>query len=168
MDYQYPKISIKKQQVFDFGACGKGYLIDIIGNLIKEEGGYEYCINAGGDIRYISNKPLRVGLENPSDTSQAIGISTITNTSLCASSGSRRKWGKFHHIIDPHTLASPKKVVASWTLANDTLTGDALATSLFLVSPRILTPHFSFEYLVLFADSSFEKSPGFLAELFLK
>jgi len=168
MDYDYPKITIKKPEALDFGAGGKGYLIDIVSDLIKEYGGHEFCIDAGGDIRYESPKPLRVGLENPNDMSQAIGIATIANTSLCASSGSRRTWGKFHHIINPHTLASPERVIASWVLAKNTILADALATCLFLVDPSTLLPHFSFEYLVLFSDSSFEKSLTFPAELFLK
>ena len=36
------------------------------------------------------------------------------------------------------------------------------------LEPKKLTPHFSFEYLLLFSDNSFEKSPSFPAELFLK
>jgi len=106
MEYDYPKITIKKPEALDFGAGGKGYLVDIVSDLIKEYGGREFCIDAGGDIRYESSKPLRVGLENPNDMNQAIGVATIANTSLCASSGSRRKWGNFHHIINPHTLKS--------------------------------------------------------------
>jgi len=167
-DYHYPKVKIKKPQAIDFGAAGKGYLIDLVSELIKEYGVATYCIDAGGDIRYESKEPLRVGLENPFDMSQAIGVATISNISLCASSGSRRKWGEYHHIMNPHTLTSPEKVVATWVIADKTITADALATSLFFVSPKTFLPHFSFEYLVLFADSTFEKSPSFPAELFLK
>ena len=168
LDYKYPTITIKKQAALDFGACGKGYLIDIISDLIREHGVSAFCVEAGGDMRYESLKPLRVGLENPNNPEQAIGVATITNTSLCASSGSRRKWGEYHHIINPHTLTSPDKVIATWVTAKNTILADALATSLFLVEPSALLPYFSFEHLVLFADSSFEKSPAFPAELFLK
>ena len=168
MDYHYPTVTIKKPEILDFGAGGKGYLIDIISDLIKENGALEFCIDAGGDIRYEGAMPFRVGLENPNNLEQAIGIVTLSQTSLCASAGSRRKWGTFHHIINPHTLSSPSNIIATWTLAKDTLTADALSTSLFLVSPQKLLPHFDFEYLTLFADNSFEKSPSFPAELFLK
>lgn len=168
MEYHYPTVTIKKPEALDFGAAGKGYLIDIVSDLIKEYGVHDFCVDAGGDIRYEYSTPLRVGLENPLDMSQAIGIATIANTSLCASSGSRRTWGNFHHIIDPRTLGSPQKIVATWVIAEKTIVADALATCLFLVSPNTLLPHFSFEYLILFADSSFEKSTHFPAELFLK
>lgn len=168
MDYRFPSITMKKPEMLDFGAAGKGYLIDMVSDLIKEYGVNTFCIDAGGDIRYENAEPLRVGLENPLDMSQAIGVTTIANTSLCASSGSRRTWGEYHHIIDPRTLTSPKKVIATWVLNDKTILADALATCLFLVAPSLLLPHFSFEYLILFADSSFEKSSLFPAEIFLK
>lgn len=168
MDLHYPKITIRKQEIFDFGACGKGYLIDIVSDLMREHGVTAFCVDAGGDIRYESSKPLRVGLENPNNLDQAIGVATISNTSLCASAGSRRKWGKFHHIINAHTLSSPQNIIATWVIAKDTITADALATSLFLAPSQKLSLHFLFEYLILFADNTFDKSSGFPAELFLK
>jgi thiamine biosynthesis lipoprotein len=168
MEYHYPKVTIKKPEVLDFGAGGKGYLIDIISELLKEQGIKEFCIDAGGDIRYEKGTPLRVGLENPNNLEQAIGVVTIANTSLCASAGSRRKWDNYHHIIDPRTLSSPEKVIATWVIAPKTILADALATCLFLVEPSLLLSHFSFEYLIVYQDSSFTKSPAFPAELFLK
>lgn len=168
IDFHYPKVTIKKEEIFDFGACGKGYLIDLVSDIIREHGVTSFCVDAGSDMRYESAKPLRVGLENPDNLDQAIGVATISNTSLCASAGSRRKWGKFHHIINAHTLSSPQKVIATWTIAENTIVADALATCLFLVQPKQLSPHFSFEYLILFTDNTFDKSPAFPAELFLK
>jgi len=168
VEFNYPNITIKKREVFDFGASGKGYLIDIISELIREHGVTAFCVDAGGDIRYENSAPLRVGLENPNNFDQAIGVATISNISLCASSGSRRKWGDFHHIINPQTLSSPQNIAATWTLAKDTMTADALATCLFLVPVQKLAPHFSFEHLILFADNTFDTSPHFPAELFVK
>lgn len=168
IEFHFPQVTVKKREVFDFGACGKGYLIDIVGALLRENGVTCFCIEAGGDIRYENKQPLRVGLENPNNLDQAIGVATITNTSLCASAGSRRKWNEYHHIIDPRTLSSPEKVIATWVTAQTTIIADALATALFLVEPTTLLPHFSFEYVIMYADSSFEKSPSFPAELFLR
>ncbi len=168
MDYHYPTVTIKKPEMLDFGAAGKGYVIDLVSDVIKEYEVRSFCIDAGGDIRYENIKPLRVGLENPLDMNQAIGVAEISNVSLCASSGSRRTWGMYHHIIDPKTLSSSSKITATWVVAKSTLLADALATCLFLTKPSSLLPHYSFEYLVLLQDSSFEKSSGFPAELFLR
>lgn len=168
MEYHYPTITIKKPEALDFGAGGKGYLVDIVTDLIKEYGIKDFCIDAGGDIRYENSKPLQIKLENPDNIGQAIGTTTITKTSLCASSGSKRKWSNFHHIIDPHTLTSPEKIRATWVTAKNTILADSLSTCLFLVESAKLLPHFSFEYLILYADNSFEKSPAFPATLFLE
>lgn len=168
MEYSHPNITMKKKEILDFGACGKGYLIDIVSSIIRSSDVSSFCVDAGGDIRYERAEPLRIGLENPNNTDQAIGVATISQTSLCASAGSRRKWGEYHHIINPHTLSSPHTITASWVIAKDTITADAIATCLFLVPPKQLLPHFTFEYLILLPNNTFEKSSGFPAELFLE
>ncbi|MFZ1249976.1 MAG: FAD:protein FMN transferase [Candidatus Microsaccharimonas sp.] len=38
--------------MLDFGAAGKGYMVDIIANLLEKEGIQDYVIDASGDIRH--------------------------------------------------------------------------------------------------------------------
>ncbi len=166
MSYKFPKLTLKTPALFDFGGIGKGYLIDIISNLLEKNNISSYCIDAGGDIFYKGEENLRVGLENPEDLNQVIGVSEIKNQSIAASSGNRRKWGDFHHIIDPQTLTSPKNILATWVIADKAVVADSLATALFLVSKDKLTPHFHFEYLILYPDFTIDKSEGFNAEIF--
>ncbi len=40
----------RKPVTLDFGAIGKGYLIDIVGKILEENSIASYCIDAGGDI----------------------------------------------------------------------------------------------------------------------
>lgn len=50
------EILIKKESIIlDFGGIGKGYLIDIIGELLKKSGINSFLIDAGGDILHINN-----------------------------------------------------------------------------------------------------------------
>lgn len=167
-EYSFPKMVIKKSAIYDFGAAGKGHLIDLVSQIIREQNFYEFCVDAGKDILLFSKKPMRIGLENPLNFEQAIGVVTLSKGSICASAGSRRAWGPYHHIINPKTLTSPSEILATWVIAEDALTADALSTSLFLVPAKKLAPHFTFEYLTLYKDYSIEKSPTFPAELFLK
>ncbi|MCS7091736.1 MAG: FAD:protein FMN transferase [Patescibacteria group bacterium] len=170
IEYNYPYIQIKQNVVIDFGAAGKGYLIDIIKNLLKDNQINSFCIDAGGDI-YVNNHPtgkMQIGLENPKNLSEVIGIIYLNNASICASSGNRRRWDKFHHIINPQTLSSPTDIIATWTIAQSALIADAMSTCLFLVDKSILQNAYNFDYLILKKDFSFEKSSGFEAELFLK
>ncbi|HVV25958.1 MAG TPA: FAD:protein FMN transferase [Candidatus Saccharimonadales bacterium] len=166
--YNSRQLTVRQPALLDFGAAGKGYLVDIIGELIEQAGVRSYLINAGGDIRHRSAQAeaLDIGLENPLNTSEALGIARLNNQSLCASAGSRRQWGKFHHIIDPVELRSPRRVLASWTIAGDTMTADGLATALFFAEPAALQKRFSFSYAVLYKDMSLRRSPDFPAAIF--
>jgi FAD:protein FMN transferase len=168
IEYQFPELFLKKPALLDFGAAGKGYLIDLVGELLQEQGIHSFCLDAGGDILYRSEQksPLRIGLEHPENTQQVIGVTYLTNKSICASAGNRRKWEQFHHIVNPHTLRSPEHILATWVIAETTMLADALATCLFFVPGKMLVKHYNFEYITLNAEYSVEKSAEFPAELF--
>ena len=162
------EIILSEPVLLDFGALGKGELIDQIGYLLKQKGYSSYCIDGGGDILYHtqSSDVLKVGLEHPNNLQQVIGVAEIKNKSICASSGNRRKWGDFHHIINPHTLKPITSLLSTWVVAETAILADALATCLFFVPPGKLVEHFDFEYLVLFPDYTINKSNAFPAELY--
>jgi thiamine biosynthesis lipoprotein len=167
ISYAHPKLILKQPALLDFGAAGKGYLIDIVGDLLKREGVLNFSIDAGGDILHSRTKPaLRVGLENPFDAKQVVGVAELGKGSICGSAGNRRVWGKYHHIINPHTLTSPQDIVAVWAIADTALVADGLTTALFFTSPDILRKAYSFEYALLRSDMSLESSSGFPAEFF--
>lgn len=161
--YDAHTITVKRPVLLDFGAAGKGYLVDLLGEIIEAAGLRSYLINAGGDIRYRSEheEPLEVGLENPLDITEAIGITRLTNGSLCASAGSKRQWDDLNHIIDPAALRSPEHIIATWVSATDTMTADGLATALFFAEPSKLMQQWSFSYAVLHQDMSLESSRSF-------
>ena len=85
----------------DFGAAGKGYFVDLVTQIIKEglsgdsHADFDFLVNAGGDMRACfseENSQIKVALENPFDTTQAVGVASIASGSLCASSTARRRW----------------------------------------------------------------------------
>lgn len=168
--YDFPKLIVKRPVLLDFGAAGKGYIIDIVSKLIQQSSIDHFFINAGGDIYYHNpqNHPLSVGLEHPHNKEQVIGIAQIDNQSICGSAGNRRQWAEFHHIINPHNLQSPRHIEALWVIAKEAMIADALATCLFFVSAISLAKDYDFEYLIMYSDSSIEKSPHFTAELFIR
>lgn len=168
--YSDKKLLVKEPVVLDFGAAGKGYLIDLVGGILEGYGMKNFCIDAGQDILYKSNgtEQLLVGLENPSNHEQVIGTTNIFNESICASSGSRRKWGRFHHIINPKTLSSPEEILATWVITRSALLADGLSTSLFFVEPKVLESQFNFEWFILHKDYSISKSKNFPGEIFKK
>lgn len=164
--FDYPKLSIKQPALLDFGAAGKGHLVDLVAADLASHGNHSYTIDAGGDISHRGTISLEIGLEDPTDSTKAIGIVSLHNQSLAASAGNRRKWGSYHHIIDPKTLASPKNILATWVVANTTMIADGIATCLFFTPPENIRPHFSFSYCILRDDFSIEKSTDFPGEFF--
>jgi len=50
IDFSRQSIEIKKPVLLDFGAAGKGYLVDIIGSIVADSGIHDYVIDASGDI----------------------------------------------------------------------------------------------------------------------
>ncbi len=163
LDLDFPKLTTLQPVQLDFGAAGKGYLVDIIGDLLHAANITDFCINAGGDI--LVQGKTTVGMENPDNFSEVIGLVTIENGALCASAGNRRQWANFHHTIDPVTLQSPKGIKAIWVRAKTTMLADGIATALYFVEPNKLLQHFDFEYaMIVGEDLKFSKN--FKAEFF--
>jgi len=168
ISYTPSTITVKEPTLLDLGAAGKGYLVDIVSETLLNAGHQTYTINAGGDIlhRSKSGEALPVGLENPHDPTEAIGIAQIVNQSLCASSGSKRNWGKYHHLIDPAILQSPTEIISTWVIANDTMTADGIATALFFTEPATLKKRFDFSCAILHKDMTLYHDKDFPVTVF--
>lgn len=167
INYKPGEITLALPVLLDFGALGKGYLVDIVGKLLENSGMNEYCVDASGDLlQKRSGDKLRVGLENPDNIHQIVGVAQIKNQALCGSAVNRRKWKGYHHIINPHTLASPRHLKAVWVVADNAMLADVLATALFFVHAQELLRHYTFEYALVYENNSLEHSPKFPAEFF--
>lgn len=155
----------------DFGAAGKGYFVDLVTQIIKEEFSgdslsnsdshtdFDFLVNAGGDMRACfseENDQIKVALENPFDTTQAVAVASIASGALCASSSARRRWkvkeasclgkdasGFESNLIATHLINALDGIpacdlCASWAYVSSktcdfpTAYADALATALFV------------------------------------
>jgi thiamine biosynthesis lipoprotein len=166
IEYTAPNIKIKKPAILDFGAGGKGYLVDLVAQVLEEQKVLEYCIDAGGDILHKGKTAIRVGLENPKNTDEVVGVYPLQNKSICGSALNRRVWGEFNHVINPKTLSAVKDIVAVWVVADTAMLADALATCLFFVKANTLADVYKFEYVLIHSDKSIEKSSNFSGEIF--
>lgn len=168
VQYTGDAVIVSEPVLLDFGAMGKGYLVDIVCALLVEQGLTHFCVNAGGDMYYKSpdTDKLQVGLEHPGDRQLAVGVAEINNQAICGSSGNVRAWGDFHHIIDARTAQSPNHIAGLWVVAENTMLADALATALFFVAPQVLAQHYAFEYAIVNSEYGLEYSPNFPAKFF--
>ncbi len=159
-------ITIHKPSLIDVGAIGKGYSVGLVGRYLESQNIENFLVNGSGDLLHKGSSSIKVGLENPFNTQEAIGTIQLQNMALASSGSNRRAWGNIHHIIDPKTLTSPQNVVATWVLAENPALADLLATALFLVSPDTLQQHYDFEWLIISSDRVSSYSKGFIADLF--
>ncbi|MEW6074693.1 MAG: FAD:protein FMN transferase [Candidatus Omnitrophota bacterium] len=133
------EFSIRGMSV-DLGAIAKGFAIDSAIKKIKAAGVKNCLINAGGDIYCVGKKfgrPWKVAVQNPRGRSF---LSTLRlEDSAIATSGDYEQYFKnkeevFSHIFDPTTGAPAQAGITSVTvIAQDCLTADALATSVFVL-----------------------------------
>lgn len=152
--------------LFDIGALGKGYFVDIISLFLYNQGFKKFLVNGSGDIFYQGKKEISCGLEDPRDPRKVIGKIEINTGSLCASGINKRTWENENHVINPKTNTSVTEIVAVWILSDSAAISDGLATALFLSPPENFKEEFKFEYLILNKDYKVKRSSGFNAELF--
>jgi len=153
--------------VLDVGAAGKGYLVDIVGGLLRAAGHTEFIVDGSGDILHHGPSTMRVALEHPLDTTKAIGIANVGEGAICSSATNRRAWGNgLHHVIDATTGLPTRDVIATWAVAETALEADGIATALFFGDPGRIASQFRFAYVRVFATGRVESSPEFDGELF--
>ncbi|MFP1704036.1 FAD:protein FMN transferase [Gardnerella vaginalis] len=192
----------------DFGAAGKGYFVDLVTQIIKEElsgdspsnsdsrADFDFLVNAGGDMRACfseENNQIKVALENPFDTTQAVAVASIASGALCASSSARRRWkvkdtsylgkdasGFESNLIATHLINALDGIpacdlCASWayvpskTCDFPTAYADALATALFVSQENNLqkiVQTTSAEFAVMLTKHALRKTRVFSAHFF--
>ena len=132
--------------LFELGAVGKGYALDLVYESIDRENVTGGILNAGSSITAFGTKPdgdvFRVGLRDPRGTQEdLIGIFELTDVSI-STSGDYEKYfeedGKrYHHILDARTGYPADSGLMQVTVIdkNSTLC-DALSTAGFILGLR--------------------------------
>lgn len=167
IEHQDCLLFTRRPLVLDVGAAGKGHLIDQIAILLRAANVRAATIDAGGDIRHFGSVPVRVGLEHPLHPDRVIGVVELHNEAICASATTRRAWGPgLHHVLDARRGQPTADVLATWVVASDALTADALATALFFVPAAVLQASFSFAAVRMLANHTVEATAHFPGELF--
>lgn len=168
-------VSLEWDVILEFWWVGKWYLLDVLRNLIDhffQSNSLEiprYIIDFWGDL-YAYGPNWKIGLENPYNLEEVIGTIDLDNFFLACSSGSKRKWGKHHHLIDPKTGESSHEVVATFIEWPSGILVDSFATALcvmpFTLACETLFQHQNLEWVILSNDGRFFRSPGSKSEIF--
>lgn len=161
-------ITLLGNKGIDLGGIGKGYLIDKLARIIKDEFHIPFfLINGGGDIYVTSNHgdPVELFLEHPIHEGEYIYEIHLKNKAFCASSSFKRRWNKDGKEVN-HFIAEKEVWSASYVIGDDTTTTDMYATVFcILADEKTLVEKLSatthLEYIVICDDGKTLISKGF-------
>lgn len=165
----------------DLGAVGKGLAMEKLITLLEERPNVSGAvISLGGSILTYGGKPdgtpWRVGIVDPFDTSESVGILTLEGQWCVSTSGDYERYVevdgvRYHHILDPKTGAPAASDVRGVTiLMKDGLVSDGLSTACYILGPEkgmTLAEEYGAEALFVMSDGKIEMSEG-MKQCFMK
>ncbi|HEY6125916.1 MAG TPA: FAD:protein FMN transferase [Steroidobacteraceae bacterium] len=127
----------------DLGGIAKGYSVDRGIEILQKQGITRAMVNAGGDTRIIGDrfgKPWVVGVRDPDHEGKVFLRLPLSDTAFSTSGDYERYFDedgkRFHHIIDPKTGDSARKVRSVTVISGTATRTDALTKSVFIMGPQ--------------------------------
>lgn len=127
----------------DLGGIAKGHSVDRGIEILQKAGITRAMVNAGGDTRIIGDrfgKPWVVGLRDPDHENKMYLRMPLSDTAFSTSGDYERYFDedgkRFHHIIDPKTGDSARKVRSVTVISGTATRTDALTKSVFIMGPE--------------------------------
>jgi thiamine biosynthesis lipoprotein ApbE len=125
-------IQLKGKKSIDLGGIGKGYLLDVLAEILKKRFNvHEFLINGGGDMygTHQGGEAIVVYIQNPEDRNVLIGSFGIKNQSLCASSSYVRSWIHDDKVKNHFITKDQREIwAASFVVGDNATLTDMLAT----------------------------------------
>ena len=172
LDENQRTVSFAKRGVkIDLGGIAKGFAVDQAIEHLHELGIEHALVSAGGDMRLIGDRlgsPWLVGIRNPQKPEETIITLPFQNGALSTSGGYERYFVQdgvtHHHILHPGTGKSARGIRSASVLGNDTMTTDALSTSVFVLGLtkglELLNDLEGIEGVIIDKDSKLHYSEG--------
>ncbi len=126
----------------DLSAIAKGYAVDAVLLLLKEQGIENGMVEIGGEVRVAGSKndaPWTIAIERPESMSQSLHAKVELTDEALATSGNYRNYFekdgiRYSHTIDPRTGRPVTHQLASVSIvAEDCMHADAWATTLMVL-----------------------------------
>lgn len=129
----------------DPGGIGKGYAVDRIVALLRQQHVTAALISAGTSTIYAMGKPPAssgwlVHIPDPAHEGKILTTVALVDTSL-STSGCTEKFfikngHRYCHILDPHTMHPVENMLQTTIIAPSATDSDALSTATFVMQPR--------------------------------
>jgi thiamine biosynthesis lipoprotein len=123
----------------DLGGIAKGYAVKKCLELLKVAGIKHALVSAGGDTGLLGDRrgrPWYVGIKHPRAEEKTAVKLPLSNESISTSGDYERYFIeegiRYHHIINPKTGDSARKVVSVSIIGKDSTYVDALSTTVFV------------------------------------
>ena len=132
-----------KGMSIDLGAIAKGYAVEKAGQyLAANENIVCALINGGGNIKVIGKKPdkkpWRIGIQDPRNASESIGILNLAAGDAVATSGDYHRYfelkgRRWHHILQPTTGWPGNYNISATAICKNAMEADYYSTLFFLL-----------------------------------
>lgn len=167
-----PDNLVKLFRTIELGGLGKGYALDL---MVKKLAAFEnFCVDAGGDIfakgMPKDDTPWRIFFEHPKNINEAMGEVEVDGFFLASSNPLKRKWAKYHHLVDPKTNLPANKMLAVYIQADSGLMADAYSTALFVLGfdkAVNLLEQLPIEAMLVSSEGQIFRTKNFKGELYL-
>jgi thiamine biosynthesis lipoprotein len=124
----------------DLGGFAKGYAVDNAAAILAQHSIANAIVSAGGDSRIVGDRrgrPWSIGVRDPRRPGEVVAVLPLENVAVSTSGDYERFFdddeGRCHHVIDPKTGRSPTGIRSVTVIADDGLTTEALAKSIFVM-----------------------------------
>jgi thiamine biosynthesis lipoprotein len=132
-----------REVTLDFSSLAKGFAVDEVASLLKEQGIQSYLIEIGGEMKLAGlsarGDKWRVGIERPSSVARDAVVAISLTDAAVATSGDYRNYfdhdgQRYSHSIDPRTGYPVAHDLVSVTVVNNSaMLADAWATALIVL-----------------------------------
>ena len=185
--YQYLTLDghfLKKEKnvYVDLSSIAKGYGVDEVARVLRDNGINNYLVEVGGEISSkgtkLNSEPWRVAVESPAGGHEiAERIVSLADVAIATSGDYRNYFEKngtrYSHTIDPKTGRPVTHRLVSVTVIDKTTTmADGLATAITVLGPTkglaFAQEHGIAAYLLVKTDFGFEERPSEAFQPYLK
>lgn len=133
-------VFFEQQEIkIDLGGIAKGYAVKRCINLLKQQGINHALVSAGGDTALLGDRngrPWLVGIKHPRAEQKMAAQIPLEDEAISTSGDYERYFiedgVRYHHIINPKTGDSARKVVSVSVIGKDATYVDALSTTVFV------------------------------------
>lgn len=152
----------------NFGGIAKGYAVDKMADVLRENGIDKFLINAGGEL-IGEGYDWKIGIQHPRVRNELLGKIVLDNRAV-ATSGDYEQFFKkgnkrYHHIINPVTGYPALGTEAVTIISEKDIDADAIATGVFVMGPkeglRTIESLTNIEGLIVDSSGTVFKSSGF-------